>query len=311
MGLQDCAYKDIFSHREVIENLMNPFFNEVEFKEMDISSLEKVNSHYISGQYRKRESDVVWKMRYKGEWLYLYVLLEFQSTVDRYMSIRLMSYIGLLYEDLIKSKSLTEKGMLPPVLPWVIYTGKPDWSAPLHSHLLLEETTPIEMKNYFPHFRYHLLEVGRYSLKELEPEYNKKNLVALLIELEQSEFNWVFAKPILERLDNQLQGEDLQSLRRAFAIYAYHMLKLRKKGMPPMEDIDLKEVNNMLAERIQAYESGLIQQGWQEGKEEGSQQRSEAIAKEMLNAGLDCQLISKFTFLPLAFLKELEQSHGK
>jgi hypothetical protein len=32
----------------------------------------------------------------------VYLLLEFQSTVDPFMAVRIMVYLGLLYQDLIK-----------------------------------------------------------------------------------------------------------------------------------------------------------------------------------------------------------------
>ncbi|MCK0164341.1 Rpn family recombination-promoting nuclease/putative transposase [Marinobacter sp. S6332] len=54
-------------------------------------------------------------MRWGESWLYVYLLLEFQSTVDKYMAVRVMSYLGLLYQDLIRQKHLTANGKLPPV----------------------------------------------------------------------------------------------------------------------------------------------------------------------------------------------------
>ncbi len=301
MGLRDYGYKDIFSHREMVQNLINQPFTEDWFEEIEPTSLEKVNGHFISGRYRRRESDVVWRMRYKGKWLYLYLLLEFQSDVDRYMSVRLMSYIGLLYEDLIKSKGLSESGELPPVLPWVIYTGKTNWSAPLHSHLLLEKEVSSEMRNYFPHFKYHILDVGHHVWEEGFKQ--EENLVLLLIELEQTEFNWKLAEPIIARLENRLKGDEHSSLRQAFARYAFQVLKLKGKGKAlPMEKIDLKEVKQMLAERIEAYESSLIQQGM----ERGIQQGMEAVAREMLKRGVDYQFVSEITHIPLVSLEKLE-----
>lgn len=39
-----------------------------------------------------------------GAWLYLYLLLEFQSRSDRWLALRLMNYAGLLWQDLVRSK---------------------------------------------------------------------------------------------------------------------------------------------------------------------------------------------------------------
>jgi len=45
----------------------------------------------------------LWRVRCRDEWIYVYILIEFQSTVDRFMAVRLMTYIGLLYQDLIRT----------------------------------------------------------------------------------------------------------------------------------------------------------------------------------------------------------------
>jgi len=46
---------------------------------------------------------------------YDYLVIEFQSTVNRFMAVRLVTYIGLFYQDLIRSKQLLANGQLPVV----------------------------------------------------------------------------------------------------------------------------------------------------------------------------------------------------
>jgi hypothetical protein len=47
---------------------------------------------------------------------WVYVLLEFQATVDTFMAVRILVYVGLLYQDLTQDNKLTLDGRLPPVL---------------------------------------------------------------------------------------------------------------------------------------------------------------------------------------------------
>src|SRR5712691_3646695 len=43
--------------------------------------------------------------------------LEFQTTVDRYMAVRLLACVSLLYQGLIRAGQLPVSGKLPPVVP--------------------------------------------------------------------------------------------------------------------------------------------------------------------------------------------------
>lgn len=120
MADHDGGYKLLFSHARMIADLIRGFVNEDWVAELDFSTLEKVGGSYTSDDRRHRENDSVWRLRRgKGEWVYVYILLEFQSTVDPYMSVRIMTYVGLLYQDLIRSKVLKPGSRLPPVLPIV------------------------------------------------------------------------------------------------------------------------------------------------------------------------------------------------
>jgi hypothetical protein len=80
---------------------------------LDYRTLEIVPGSYVTEDLSKRSDDIVWRVQVGGEWVYLYLLIEFQSGVDQYMALRMMVYVGLLYQDLIK-RGLLADGRLPP-----------------------------------------------------------------------------------------------------------------------------------------------------------------------------------------------------
>ena len=112
----------------------------------------------------------------------MYLLIEFQSTIDRFMAVRVLVYLGLLYQDVIDSGQLTQRGRLPPVLPIVLYNGEPRWTA-AEDIVDLIEIVPGGLERYRPHLRYLLLDEGRYREEELRP---LKNLVTAVFRLENS-----------------------------------------------------------------------------------------------------------------------------
>ncbi|MFB8831257.1 Rpn family recombination-promoting nuclease/putative transposase [Azotobacter sp. CWF10] len=129
MAQYDNAYKLLFSHGEMVQDLLQGFVPEEWVTHLDFSTLEKVNGHYVSEDLLNRADDVVWRLRLRDDWIYIYVLLEFQSRTDRWMALRLMTYTGLLYQDLIASGQIEAGQPLPPIFPVVIYNGEPRWSA--------------------------------------------------------------------------------------------------------------------------------------------------------------------------------------
>ena len=55
------------------------------------------------------------------------------------MAVRIMTYVGLLYQDLIQSQNLRYENKLPPVLPIVLYNGDPEWTAATNIKQLIQE----------------------------------------------------------------------------------------------------------------------------------------------------------------------------
>jgi len=136
----DGSYRRLFSHARMVEDLIRRYVAPRWIDRLDFSTLEMVQAHFVSADYEQRESDVVWRLRYGplNEWFYVYLLIEYQSRVDRFLAVRLLAYVMLLYQSLIRGKRLTRAGKLPPVDPIVLYNGTRKWTAPLQVAELIE-----------------------------------------------------------------------------------------------------------------------------------------------------------------------------
>ncbi|MEE4377185.1 MAG: Rpn family recombination-promoting nuclease/putative transposase, partial [Candidatus Competibacteraceae bacterium] len=206
-----------------------------------------------------------WRVRFQDHWLYVYLLLEFQSSVDRFMAVRILSYTGLLYQDLIRSQSLNEN-RLPPVLPIVLYNGDTRWTAAVELAQLMEPA-PTELKAYQPQQRYLLLDEGTYSDHQLA---GLRNLVAAVFRLENSRTpDDVLA--IVTALVDWLKQPQQTSLRRAFTVWIRRVILAdTDTASEPM--IELDEVRTMLAQRVQQWKQQWREGGYAEGLEQGREQ---------------------------------------
>lgn len=83
----DNSYKSLFSHPEMVRDLIVGFLPAEWVQDFDMDSLERQNGNYVTDDLRERKNDIIWRVRFKGKWLYLYILLEFQSSIDRFMAV--------------------------------------------------------------------------------------------------------------------------------------------------------------------------------------------------------------------------------
>jgi hypothetical protein len=158
----DRSYKLLFSRPAMVADLLRGFVREDWVRDLDFDSLDRFNDGYVGGDLRERKDDIVWRLRFKGRWLYIYLLLEFQSGVNRFMAVRIMAYLGFLYQDIVRAERLGAGDRLPPALPVVLHNGKPRWTAPEDIAELIADA-PGGLDRYRPRLRYLLLDEGRYA----------------------------------------------------------------------------------------------------------------------------------------------------
>jgi hypothetical protein len=219
------------------------------------------------------------------------------------MAVRVMTYVGLLYQDLIRQR-LTPSGKLPPVIPVVLYNGNAPWGA-ARDVAELVEAVPGGLERYRPQLCYCLLDEGRIALSELE---SLKNVAAALFRLESSR-GPEDVQRVLSALLEWLEGQD--GLRRAFAIWLLQVhLPARLPGVEiPQGVYDLQEVKSMLAERVKEWTREWKQEGLEEGLRKGIEKgRQEGIEQgiEKVRSLLLRELEERFGLLPEAARRRVQ-----
>ena len=268
MGKHDRSYKLLFAHPEMVSDLLQGFVHEPWVDQLDFTTLERVNASYVSDDLREREDDIIWRVRQAGDWLYIYLLLEFQSQPDTWMAMRMLVYVGLLYQGLIKEGHFTTSQKLPPVFPLVLYNGRRPWRATLEAAELIE-TLPGGLARYRPNLRYLLLDEGSYAEQDLPPP---ENLAAALFRMENSRAPEEL-RTLVRTLAQWIYAPEQASLRRAFTVWLKRVLlpgRLPQVKLP--EITDLSEIDNMLAERIQEWTQQWKAEGREEGRKEGREE---------------------------------------
>lgn len=178
----DALYHRLFSHPLMMEQLVTDFVPEAMAVGLDFARMERVNARFHDRDGRPRESDVIWRVPTGSGEIYLYVLCEFQSSIDWWMAVRTQVYQGLLWQHVIAEKALKSGDSLPPVLMLVLYNGERRWTAPDEVAALVALPPDSPLWPWQPRIRYHLLDMGAVPEQDL---VGHDSLAALLFRLEQ------------------------------------------------------------------------------------------------------------------------------
>ena len=280
----DPIYKRLLAFPEVVADLLRSLLPDD--VGIDESSLRKLPAEYVADDYRQRRGDTVWRVRARAQgrrgWLHVLVLLEFQSTDDETMALRVLEYTVMLYRELVRERHRGPDGLLPPVLPVVLYNGDAPWRSAPEVRDLIATTSPA-LAPFQPSQRHIMLDERR--TRADDP--NLGDLTRAMVRVEQSRSAEDLARVATFLKDRLRDGRN--ELRQAFADWLEALMR-RLEGAVEVEEQpkrSLEEVTMTLEERVAEWPKPYIRQGREEGLDEGIRQgreeaRGEGIAQQRL-----------------------------
>jgi Putative transposase, YhgA-like/Domain of unknown function (DUF4351) len=262
MAEHDSGYKLIFSYSKMVEDLLRGFVREGWVEDLDFTTLERVNESFTSDGQEQRHADMVWRARSKSAgkgWCYVFFLLEFQSTANPFMAVRLLTYVALLYEGLVRANAVKPKEGLPAVVSVVLYNGKSPWRAPTDLASLYRSVPPGCIP-YLPQLTYILIDETRLTPEELALAGNQ---VASLFRVE------TLKREDLPALQAELvrllpRKDEDPELRRALLRWVERLLRRLLPGVTIPDD-DFEEMP-MLEETLLEWRDEARKEGLREGR---------------------------------------------
>jgi hypothetical protein len=283
----DQGYKLLFSFPDLVKDLIRGFLPDPWLQGLYLDTLERQPGHYVSDDLRERADDIIWRVKVNEDWLYLYLLIEFQSSVDPFMAVRVMTYAGLLYQDLIRRNKwgvrwLEQGGRLPPILPIVLYNGNADWIAARDIADLLPADVPPILQPYLPSMRYWLFSEKELSTSPLLASMH--NLLACIIRVEYPVGGDEALTEALADLRQQLHERGNMELGKGVLSWLFHALGIRASLEKDFEKLDtVEEMEMALDQYMVEWKQRLLAQGMEKGLQEGLQQQSVRLLLTILN----------------------------
>ena len=306
MNIHDSGYKKLFSNRTIFRQLIETFVNQEWVHSLDFDTCEPLDKSFISEHYKETESDLIYKVRFHNREVYIYILIEFQSTVDPFMALRVLNYITNFYMDFLVNNTGVKK--LPAVFPIVLYNGGTPWTAPVNLSALIEQNPPLGA--FALDFQYFLIAENQYSQEAL---LKIRNIVSTLF-LTESHYDLdVLEVELLNLFSSETDRQAVSLFLNWFRQLAFHG-RIESEDYQSLESIyrTEEEVKTMLVtalerERQRFFQNGL-REGEQKGRIEGEQKGRIETAKAMIAKGMEITLISEITNLPEAQLLQLKNA---
>lgn len=289
--IHDLGYKYLFSHPGFVKQLLLSFINLDWVKNIDFDKLEKIETSFVRKNYKKKESDIIYKLTYKDKTAYLYLLIEFQSTVDKNMAFRIQSYVNDFYEDLIKKEKNNEK--YPFIFPVVIYNGDEKWDACDNIFDMIEILSE-DLRPYIPSLKYFKIIINEFDKKVLLKIRNTLSSVFLIENLKDNELE-KYSKELAEILLDEIDTELIIAFSNWF-----------KRLVDDERINDNEEIRNITEEEVKTMFRTTIEKVKKKERKEERKETKIEVATNMIKKGFDLNLISEITGLSVEDIEKLK-----
>jgi predicted transposase/invertase (TIGR01784 family) len=313
--------------RKALENpkVAKEFFNahlplEVQ-KIIDTSTLSLQNGSFIEQDLRTKISDLLFLAKTSdGQEGYIYLLLEHQSTSDKWMSFRLFKYMMNICERYRAENP--EAKYLPLIYPMVFYNGKKKHNTSRNLWDLFQNS---QLAKKFWVEDYHLVNVHEIPDEEMKKRISSGFLEYFMKHIRERDLleKWEEMAPFLCEVELNI-GEGYIDLFLSYtltSIRSHDKIKLRELLVQNLGKEKGESIVGSLAQEWfdegmhKGFDEGVhkgFDEGMHKGKLEGKLEGLDQgvykgkleTATNMLNHGLDIGLVSKMTGLSILELKK-------
>ena len=172
----DRSVRWLFQDEENVRGLLEIVASEL-VELIDFNRLTQLNRSFIPNNLREQESDIVLSVPFHSESemdeLFIYILIEHQSTVDPIMEFRVLFYMTQIWDSQRQQWQINNvpksQWRFRPIIPIVFYTGAQKWNALVPLKELMD--LPDALSRFVPKFDSLFLsvkEIGEIDLAKTE-----------------------------------------------------------------------------------------------------------------------------------------------
>ena len=277
MKEKDITEKKLLSYNDVFADVINGTF----FEGQEIVRSEELTDANPVTQFkddknthREQIRDVAKLWEKKGV-IFSFIGIENQTSLDRDMILRVISYDGATYKNQIGNEHIY------PVFTIVIYWGKNEWKAPTTLKERIE--CPTEIIDVVSDYKFKLIDMARLSDEEIDKFRDDFKFIAGILSKKRNyrphDLDIKHPEEVLDLLDAVLHDDRFKKIKS-------EIVRIKKEG----RDVDMCEFLDELEKRG-------MEKGIEQGMEKGEEQATFRIAKKFKDSKVDVEIIVKATGL--------------
>ena len=277
MKEKDITEKKLLSYNDVFADIINGtiFEGQEIVRSEDLTDANPVTQFKDDKNTHREQIRDVAKLWEKKGVIFSFIGIENQTSLDRDMILRVISYDGATYKNQIGNEHIY------PVFTIVIYWGKNEWKAPTTLKERIE--CPTEIIDVVSDYKFKLIDMARLSDEEIDKFRDDFKFIAGILSKKRNyrphDLDIKHPEEVLDLLDAVLHDD-------RFKIMKGEIVRIKTEG----RDVDMCEFLDELEKRG-------MEKGIEQGMEKGEEQATFRIAKNFKDSKVDIEIIVKATGL--------------
>lgn len=245
---------------------------------------------FVDEDLRASEADFLYEVQHiSGEDpVWIYVLVEHQSTPDRWMRFRLLKYCCRIWD--MSFRAHPEQRALRVIVPMVFYQGERSWSYSREFADLFAEA--VREWPGVPHFSHELIDQSGMRPEEVPGTLKAQLMQVLLLAAYHPSVAWM--EQVAQWLGelSSLPSRGGINYVRLFVLYI--LATQEPEAAQAFREV-LRRQAPEVGEELMTYAQELRQEGWREGWTEGEITAEVRIIENLLHEGLAWPAIERIT----------------
>ena len=277
MKEKDITEKKLLSYNDVFADIINGtiFEGREIVRSEDLTDANPVTQFKDDKNTHREQIRDVAKLWEKKGVIFSFIGIENQTSLDRDMILRVISYDGATYKNQIGNEHIY------PVFTIVIYWGKNEWKAPTTLKERIE--CPTEIIDVVSDYKFKLIDMARLSDEEIDKFRDDFKFIAGILSKKRNyrphDLDIKHPEEVLDLLDAVLHDDRFKKIKS-------EIIRIKTEG----REVDMCEFLDELEKRG-------MEKGIEQGMEKGEEQATFRIAKNFKDSKVDIEVIVKATGL--------------